>query len=165
MSLRRLLLLLTSIVLAAGCNFKSADAYLKESRAAGEKGNYRAAIILLDKAILKNPKLKEAYIQRGLYYENIQLDDSAINDYKTLLRFDTGNTIAFFNIGLCKYRQNKFDEAIESYNNALLTKGVNNPSDTSKIQLVPDLNKNGLLAERAAFDVPSAKISKEFINR
>jgi tetratricopeptide (TPR) repeat protein len=78
-----------------------------------------------------------------------------------LLSFDPSNTTAFYYIGLCKYKQNKFDEAIEFYNKALMTKGVSNPLDTS-IQIVIDFNKNGILvADQAAFDVASRKIYYE----
>jgi tetratricopeptide (TPR) repeat protein len=139
----------------------SADTYLKEGHDVGLTGDYKSAIKLFDKAIQKNPKLKEAYIQRGLCYESINQDDKAINDYNTLLSFDPSNTTAFYYIGLCKYKQNKFDEAIEFYNKALMTKGVSNPLDTS-IQIVIDFNKNGILvADQAAFDVASRKIYYE----
>ena len=116
---------------------------------------------MLDKAILKDPKLKEGYIQRGLCYENIKQDEKAISDYNTLLSFDPNNTTAFYYIGLCKYRQNKFQEAIENYDKALITKGVSNPSDTSSVQIVLDLNKNGILGDQAAFDVASYEIYYE----
>lgn len=152
------ILIITFII---SCDFKSADDYLKEGHDIGLTGNYKAAIPIFDKAIKKNPKLKEAYIQRGLCYENLQQDSLAINDYKKLLSFDPNNTTAFYYIGLCKYRQNKFEEAIENFNKALMTKGVSNPSDTSSVQIVLDLNKNGILADQAAFDVASYEIYYE----
>jgi len=160
----RLLSLIIILIIATffnSCYLKSADTYLQEAGAAGKKGDYSTAIILLNKAIHKNPRLKEAYIQRGLCYENINQGDSAINNYKTLLAFAPDNTTALYYTGLCKYRQNKFEEAIENYNKALITKGVANPSDTSNFQLVMDLNKDGILADEAAFDVSACQIYYE----
>jgi len=151
-------LYILTITFITGCNLKSADDYLKQGHNIGLTGNYKAAIPIFDKAIQKNPKLKEAYIQRGLCYENLQQDSLAINDYKKLLSFDPNNTTAFYYIGLCKYRQKKFQEAIEFYNKALITKGLSNPSDTSRPQFVLDLNKDGILGEQAAFDVASCEI-------
>jgi len=161
MTLRFIIVILTTVSFLTSCDLKSADTYLKESRTIGEKGDYKSAIVLLDKAILKDPKLKEAYIQRGLCYENIKQDEKAINDYNTLLSFDPNNTTAFYYIGLCKYRQNKFQEAIENYDKALVTKGISNPSDTSSVQIVLDLNRNGILADQAALDVASYEIYYE----
>jgi len=150
-----------TITLLTSCNFKSADDYLKEGHDIGLTGNYKAAIQSFTKAIQKNPKLKEAYIQRGLCFENIQEDSLAINDYEKLLRFDANNTIALYYLGLCKYRHNKFEQAIDFYNKALVTKGVSNPSDTSRTQFVVDFNQNGILAELPSFDVVSYEIFYE----
>jgi len=125
------------------------------------QGNYKEAILNYNKAIDKDPKLKEAYIQKGLCFEYLNQEDTAIKVYEYLLSFDPNNTTAFYYIGLCKYKQNKFQEAIEFYNKALITKGVSNPSDTSSPQIVLDLNKNGILADQAAFDVASYEIYYE----
>lgn len=157
----RLFIMLFTIASFTSCDLKSAGDYLKEGHSIGLTGNYEAAIPLFDKAIKKNPRLKDAYIQRGLCYENIKQDSLAINDYQKLLSFDPKNTTAFYYIGLCKYRQNKFEEAIEFYNKALFTKGIPDQSDTSTVQIALDLNKNGILAEQAAFDVASAQIYYE----
>ena len=158
MTLRWLLILLPATIFFNSCNFKSAEAYLAESKIAGEKGDYSAAIKLLDNAIDKNPTLKEAYLQRGRCFENVHQEESAISDYKKVLDIDPDNTTAFYYAGLCRFRQNKFDAAIEFYNKALITKGVPNPSDTTTLLQTTDPNKNGM---SAAFDVPSSKIYYE----
>jgi tetratricopeptide (TPR) repeat protein len=143
------------------CDFKSADDYLKEAHEVGMSGDYKTAIQTYNKAIEKNPELKEAYIQRGLCYENIQMDSLAINDYRKLLSFDPDNTTAFYYIGLCEFRHNKFKDAIDFYNKALMSKGIN-PTDSSA-QLVVDWNKGGILGneDKAAYDIPSYEIYYE----
>ena len=138
----------------------SSSEYLLEANEAGNKGNYREAIILLDKAIAKNPKFKDAYLNRGICNENLNRLDSAINDYNKLLKFDPKNTSATYYIGLCKYKQNKFAEAVEYFNKALWTKGGLNPSDTGHVQITIDYNKNGLLADadNVKFDIAADEI-------
>jgi len=157
----RTLIYFSTIALLIGCNFTSANDYIKRGHDIGMQGNYKEAILDYNKAIEKDPKLKEAYIQKGLCFEYLNQEDTAIKVYEHLLSFDQNNTTAFYYIGLCKYKQNKFQEAIEFYNKALITKGVSNPSDTSSVQIVLNLNKNGILADQAAFDVASYEIYYE----
>ena len=67
-----------------------------------------------------------------------------------MLSFDPKNTTAFYYIGLCKYKQNQFDDAIEYYNKALITKGDSNPTDTSGPPVMfLELNKDGPLGDLA----------------
>lgn len=152
------LILLFVIAFFSSCNFKSADTYLEESKLAVIKEDYRSAINLLNKAIQKNPKLKEAYLQRGLCYENISKKDSAVIDYKTVLNLDPNNTTAWFYTGLCKYSENKLDEAIENYNQALITKGAVKPSDTSAIPLIADTNTTATHQKAGAFDIQPVQL-------
>ncbi|MGG9961667.1 tetratricopeptide repeat protein [Ferruginibacter sp. SUN106] len=154
----RFFILLFVIAAFASCDFKSAATYLQESKLAGENGDYNHAITLLNKAIDKNPKFKEAYIQRGLYYENLHHEDSALYNYTTLLSFDSANTIALYHSGLCKFKQKKFDEAIANYNKALVIKGIPNPSDTSLVLVLADVNKNNVAAAEPALTVSAVQL-------
>ncbi len=129
MTLRNYLYILTLLLLTS-CDLTSSIEYLRQGDEIGMKGDYKAAISLYDKALLKNPNFKEAYIQRGLCYENLHNVNQAINDYETLLSLDTNNTTAYYYIGLCKYEQKKYSESIDYYNRALITKGISNPTDT-----------------------------------
>lgn len=103
---------------------------MQKAKLAMEKEEYRNAINLLNQAILNNPKLKEAYLQRGFCYQAIAQKDSAINDYNTVLSLDPKNTNAWYYTGLCKYSSNKPEEAIENYNKALFIKGAENTADS-----------------------------------
>jgi tetratricopeptide (TPR) repeat protein len=154
----RFFILFFVIAAFTGCDFKSATTYLQESKLAGEKGNYNNAITLLSKAIDKNPGLKEAYMQRGLYYENLHREDSAINDYKTLLKTDSANTVALYHSGLCKFKQKKFGEAIENYNKALVTKGIADPSDTTFVLLLADAGKNNTLTAEPVLNISAVQL-------
>lgn len=137
MSLRLIILFIMPVIFWS-CSFKSADNYLQESKLAVQKEDYRSAINLLNQAILKNPKFKEAYLQRGFCYQNIAQKDSAINDYKAVLLLDPRNTNAWYYTGLCQYSINKPEEAIENYNKALLIYGADKPVDTAKQSSIAD---------------------------
>ena len=157
----RLIIVLLAISFLTGCDLHSTQYYLERGHEIGLTGDYPSAIKLFDKAIQKNPKLKEAYIQRGLAYECINQTDKAIADYKALLSFDPKNTMAYYSIGLCKYRQEKFNEAIDYYNKALVTKGVKDPSENSTPQIIINWNKNSLLGDVTQYDVASYEIYYE----
>ena len=156
MTLRNYLYILTLLLLTS-CNLTSSIEYLRQGDEIGIKGDYKAAIALYDKAILKNPNFKEAYIQRGLCYENLHNVNQAINDYETLLSLDTNNTTAYYYIGLCKFEQKKYNEAIDYYNRALMTKGISNPTDTG-YQAIIEFNKNGIFKDKFTFDIPAREI-------
>ena len=150
-----------AISFLTGCDLHSAQYYVEQGHEIGLTGDYISAIKLFDRAIQKNPKLKEAYIQRGLAHECINQTEKAINDYNTLLSFDPKNTMAYYSIGLCKYSQEKFKEAIDCYNKALVTKGVKDPSDNSNPQIIINWNKNSLLGDVTQYDVASYEIYYE----
>jgi len=107
---------------------------LNEARAAIDKGNYRKAILLLDKAIAKKKFFREAYTEKAYCYSSLDNDDSAIIVYNELLAFNPNNTLALHNSGLCSRRLQKFDQAIDYFNRALISKGYN-PDDSVKSQI------------------------------
>jgi tetratricopeptide (TPR) repeat protein len=133
----------------------SASDYLQEANIAIEKGDYRKAINLLDKALSKKNYLKEAYTEKAHCYTKLNLKDSAIIVYNQLIVFDPTNTLALYNIGLCKYQQEKFDEAISYFDNAMTTEGYN-PNDSSRSRFVLEYTQFGkeLLSKEDKFEVP-----------
>lgn len=133
----------------------TASDYLQKANTAIEKENYREAIKFLDKALTKKKYLKEAYTEKAHCFTKLNKDDSAVIVYSQLIVFDPNNTLALYNIGLCKYRQEKFDEAITYFNNALIRKGYN-PDDTTKSQFTLEYTQFGkeLLGKEDRFEVP-----------
>src|ERR1700690_2372748 len=106
----RIMFFFLSLGLLSGC--KSAEDYLSEGQDLSSAGNFKEALLVYEKAIQKDPFLKDAYIQSGLCLENLNLQDSAISIYRKLLYLYPDNTAAYYYSGICKYRQEKFDEAI-----------------------------------------------------
>jgi tetratricopeptide (TPR) repeat protein len=122
------------------CTGKTAADYLNEADAAAMISDYTTAIHLFEKAINKDPQLKEAYFKKAFSYENMKQDDAAITAYKALLAIDTANTRALFSAGLCYYRMKQFAEAISFYNKALQTTGIVQPADTMNRKQTIDIN-------------------------
>jgi tetratricopeptide (TPR) repeat protein len=128
------------------CVFKSAKDYFDEAAKLEEQEKYSEAIILLDKAIEKQPEFIGAIINRGADKSALKKYDEAIKDYQLVLNIDKKNTLAVFNIANNKKRLKDYKSAITYYDQALDTKGgqyltidwVDNPN-------FPD--------DKAAFDV------------
>lgn len=107
----------------AGCDFKSADTYFEEAERLSDRGKYREANILLDKAIGKDAKHIGAYINRGANKSALGYYEEAIEDYEKVLILDSLNTLAFFNIGNNYKRRGICYTAIDYYNKAFQSKG------------------------------------------
>jgi hypothetical protein len=137
----------------------SANDYLQKADIAINKRDYRKAIGLLNNALAKKKYMSEAYTEIGYCYTMLNKDDSALIVYGQLISFSPKNTLALFNSGNCKYRQGKFEEAINFFNSAMVTKGFN-PNDSSTGQYVLEYTPAGkdLLGISDKFDVPLAEI-------
>lgn len=140
------------VCLTLSCN-KSADDYLLDSNELVDKEKYKEAIELLNKAIKTYPKYREAYLNKAFCYEKLKDFKSAIVSYQALLKIDSKNISAIYNIGNCKYDMNLFQEAVENYTKALELKGYS--KDLSSI--IIDWNQNGI-AEDAKFDIESNQL-------
>ena len=146
------------LVLGLLLNSKSADDYLSEGQELSSAGNFKAAILVFENAINKNPFLKDAYIQLGLCRENLNQEDSAIKTYAKLIELYPDNTASYYYSGICKYKQKKFDEAITLFNKAIDTKGGFNSADTTSIQALLNLHKDNFESESAEMDIPVCDI-------
>lgn len=83
-----------------------------------EKGNYTMAIKYLDKAIAKNPKYIDAYIDRGVDYSILGKYSDAIENYTEVIKLDTLNVLAYYNRSKNFNRLKKHQEAYFDINRA-----------------------------------------------
>jgi tetratricopeptide (TPR) repeat protein len=150
------MIFLMGIGLLSGC--KKAEDYLSEGQDLCAAGKFNAALVTLEKAIEKNQYLKDAYIQLGLCLESLNRPDSALFVYTKLLHMYPDNTAAYYYSGICKYRQEKFDEAVVFFNKALDTKGGFNSADSTSIQALIDLNKDNFESESEEMVIPTREI-------
>lgn len=153
---KRILACISCLCLLVNC--KSGEDYLSQGQILISEGNFKAALVTFEKAIEKNPYLKEAYIQMGICHENLHQCDSALNVYSRLLNLYPDNTAAYYYSGICKYSQKKFEEAIQFFDKAIVSKGGFNVTDTASIQALIDLNKDNFESELPEVDIPSREI-------
>jgi tetratricopeptide (TPR) repeat protein len=159
-SCKNILFLFAFAFLISGCDLRSPDVYLQDASQLAEQGNYQEAIKLLDKAIKKDKKFREAYVNKGFYYEQLKDYPSAIKTYTEVLQVDRKNTLALYGIASCKYDLKLYQESVDFYTKALQTKGYSPGNDSAgKYSAVIDYNKNGVFSiTDAKFDVASNQI-------
>jgi Flp pilus assembly protein TadD len=75
-----------------------------------------------DKAIAANPKLAEAYNNRGLAFYNLELHQQAINDFSQAIRMNPQYAEAFNNRGNAYYALDQYEKAEADFNKSLQLK-------------------------------------------
>jgi tetratricopeptide (TPR) repeat protein len=121
---KKLIYILIFSVILSSCDFTSAEEYLNEAFEYEEKGELQKAIELLDKAIEKKPNFRPALLNRGYYKSQLGKRADGISDYEKILSFDSGNTLALFNIGINYQELAKYEKAISFFTRALNSDGV-----------------------------------------
>jgi Flp pilus assembly protein TadD len=72
-----------------------------------------------DKAIAANPKMAEAYNNRGLAFYNLELHQQAINDFSQAIRMNPQYPEAFNNRGNAYYALDQYERAEADFNKSL----------------------------------------------
>ncbi|MFA5859364.1 MAG: tetratricopeptide repeat protein [Elusimicrobiota bacterium] len=95
-------------------------------------GNYLTATKILGLVIKNNPKLAEAYFNRGNAYMRMKEYERAIEDYTQVLELEDKNVSAYTNRGNARFLMNKYDEAIQDYDHALVLSPGNAAAYTNR---------------------------------
>jgi tetratricopeptide (TPR) repeat protein len=104
------------------------DEALAKSRAYGQleqgktnaaNGDHAAAIAAFDEALRLNPKLAEAYWQRGVAYANKGDQTRAIADYDEAIKLDPSLTGAYHARGYAHSTKGQLDQAIVDFTEAI----------------------------------------------
>lgn len=133
----------------AGCRVKTANEYFEEAERLEEQEKYQEAILLLDKAIQKNPQLLGAYINRGADKSALENYKGAIEDYQKVVSLDSMNTLALFNLGNNFQRLQDYKNSLSYFNKALRSK--------TEGAITIEYNPNQFI-EADSYDVPSHEI-------
>lgn len=122
---------LASAAVPAGESLKAERNYIKEGNKAFEAGNFREALVLYDKALAVNPASDVATYNKGLSYIHLsnpdnrgQKNDPLVTGAELLDKSSKSKIPAvaeksFYNLGNLAYNENKFQESIEYYKEAL----------------------------------------------
>ncbi len=92
---------------------------IKMANAAYAKGDYQAAIDILNSVIKKNSRDSEAYYLRGNSYFVLNLLDKAVGDYTKTIALDPNYYKAYYVRASIYYSQHKYAESINDYSKAL----------------------------------------------
>lgn len=87
-------------------------------------GEYDDAIAAFKKALQLNPELTDIHNTLGVIYTELGKYDLALKEYREVLKDKTYPTpyFVYFNIGLLKEKQKKYDEAIAAFEQAISLK-------------------------------------------
>src|ERR1044071_8644292 len=96
-----------------------AEDALNEALKLHEAGKPKEALVQYDKAIKANPKLSDAYFNRGNAYYDLGENQHAINDYSQAIRLNPKDAEAFYNRGNAYRRLKKDDLALSDYTSAI----------------------------------------------
>lgn len=91
--------------------------YYNKASAYSKIGNNEQALKDYSTCLKLNPNYTSAYLNRGFLYMDLENYKKAIIDYKKVIDLgEVGYEIAFAynNLGFCKYKLGKFDQAIKS---------------------------------------------------
>lgn len=117
------IIIISSILIFISCDFKSSANYNAEAEKLEQAGKYLEAILLLDKAIERDPKNIYALINRGVDKSILEDYKGSIEDYSKIIEIDSNNTLAYLNRGKNKKRLDDYFGAIEDFEKAIKTKG------------------------------------------
>lgn len=106
-----------------GCTQPSEDELLSQAKKLEDSHDWKSAIEILDKTIALYPNSIKALLNRGADLSAIGEYNKAIKNYLTVIKLDSDNVLAHYNIGLNKNRLKKWDDAIKWFNKALDLKG------------------------------------------
>jgi tetratricopeptide (TPR) repeat protein len=99
-----------------------AQVYWKSGNAKYNSKNYAGAIRDYDKAIEKDPKYLNAYINRGLSKVELRNYTEAIQDYDKAIGIDSSHVVSYTIRGIAKDSLLNYKGAIEDYNKAIRIK-------------------------------------------
>ena len=75
---------------------------------------------LYTNALKVNPKFLDAYINRGLVFNELKNYEASISDYDKAIELDGKCALAYNNRGYSKFLKDDFDGALQDYNKAIL---------------------------------------------
>jgi tetratricopeptide (TPR) repeat protein len=97
----------------------SAIEWFENGKAFGESGNHNEAINAYSRAIELNPKLANAYNNRGVAYYHLGNHQQAIRDYDKAIELNPKGANAYNNRGAAYNRLGNYQQAIRDFDKAI----------------------------------------------
>lgn len=137
---------------------------LSKARQLDSLERYNEAIAVYDDVIRLEPNNVHALMDRAVDKGQINNIEGAIQDYMTIIRIDSVNTLAFYNLGILYGNRGSYLESINAFDGAMKTKGL---EDGKLLVMTPVPNQffdTGLESEgktRVEFEVEEKVIRLE----
>ena len=113
-------ILLVLIVLIPVLSFsQGAQDYYNAAMIKFVSKRYSESIQDFSKAIKEKPGFIDAYFNRGIAYEKVNMLDKAIKDYSKVIKLDPGMNEAYINRALLYKKSKKYKLAIKDFNTAI----------------------------------------------
>ena len=87
-----------------------------------QRGDHEDAVRHIDAALMVNPRIADAYGNRGVALQRLERFDEAVASYDRQIALAPGDAGAFYNRGNALQALNRFDEAVVSYDQAITLK-------------------------------------------
>jgi tetratricopeptide (TPR) repeat protein len=95
------------------------DELYDAAKAAGQRGNYKVAVELLQRVVAADPKHKTAWMDLGRNYMVLRQTDSAINAFKKQAELNPYDEYAFGALGWAYTTARKYDDAATAFSKAI----------------------------------------------
>ena len=93
---------------------------LERANMLSDRGKFDDAIPLYTAALQEFPDREDIYFRRGLCYENLSLNDRALQDYAKCLELQPEHLDAINNRGVVLAKEQRFDEAVEQFTRLII---------------------------------------------
>ncbi len=116
--MKKMLISLVLIILISKCNGQIFESYFNNGTEKSKIGDYKGAILDLNKAIELNPAFPGAYLNRGITKDKLQDYKGAIADYKKAIELKADYADAYFNRGNLKSLLNDKNSSCQDFSKA-----------------------------------------------
>ncbi len=97
----------------------SAETYFRWGYITASLRDLNQGITFFSKAIELKPNYINAYINRGVAYDQLKMYEAAISDYDTVIHLNPDNLMAYNNRGISKANLGQYDDAIKDYDKVI----------------------------------------------
>ena len=111
--------ILLSFSLVAGCAVASPQTLYEQAMQSLEQGHYQRGINRLDRVIELSPELAEAYVNRGIAYDELGNHAAALKDYNQAIQINVNLASAYYHRANTYNKSGDLQKAIADYSHVI----------------------------------------------
>lgn len=109
----------TVLSLIVGCTGISPQNLYDQAVRSLEKGDYQKGINSLDRVIEFSPEFSEAYVNRGIAYDELGESEEAIANYDQAIQINSNLASAYYHRANAQHKLGDFQKAIDDYSQTI----------------------------------------------